>query len=160
MKAIVSIWDDERKRVRHDFKLDVELRYKSDLSIVNYWFWVEGRCPYDGEKLTFNLVWDGELSKQLENEIDRISQDIETYTNREIEWFLAKISTLIKYYDDIPSETGKAGYCVHFAPTEYYEEEELKEMGVDIADILTVESGVATVDINDVVKELIDEMKG
>jgi hypothetical protein len=154
MKATVTIWNDEEKTVE-DIEIDVELQYWSDYGTTNYWFWLEGKCPYDGENLSFAFVWDGVLSKRLEEEIDKISQDFETYTNEEIKHFLARISTVIKYYDEFPTETERAGNCVHFAPTEYYEFEDEDEPYIS-----EVENGVATVDINDVIQELIDEMKG
>jgi hypothetical protein len=159
VKAWITIWNDEKKEVEHGVELDVRLEYYYDWT-HKFWFWLEGKCPYCGEKVGFDLIAEGDVSKSLEEEIEEIAQDEEHYTEGEIKDFLKKVETIVKYYTDYPSETEPAGKCIHFNPSEYYSEKEFEEMGVDMSDVLVVESGVATVDINDVIRILIDEMKG
>jgi hypothetical protein len=157
---VLNIWNDEKKEVEHDIQLNTDLVMDYDTYWEgNIWFWLEGKCPYCGEEIRLDLIAEGKISKSLDEEIEKIAQDEEHYTKEEIKDFLNRVETIVRYYTGYPSEAIPAGKCVHFNPSEYYSEEEFENMGVDILDILEVENGVATVDINDVIQVLIDEMK-
>jgi hypothetical protein len=156
---VLNIWNDEKKEVEHDIEIDADLVIDYDWK-DNIWFWLEGECPYCGGKIILDLIAKGNISKSLDEEIERIARDEENYTKEEIEDFLNRIETLVRFYTGWPSEAiSPAGECIHFNPSEYYSEEEFENMGVDILDVLEVKDGVAIVDINDVVQIFIDKMK-
>jgi len=151
------IWNNEKKKVER-VKLDLDFVCE-DLPWGEIEFSLRGKCPFDGKKVIFYLVWKGRLSKRLEKEVEKIIQDTKHYTHREIKEFKEKFYTIIDGYGGFPDDTDKTAYCVHFAPTRYYSEEELENMRVDFRDIDAVEGEVAIVNINNVIQELVNEMK-
>jgi len=152
MKAIVTLWNDNEKTVE-DVELEVKLTVMHTEPPSWYWFGLAGKCPYDGEKLYFEPIIEGSLSREVSEKIKKITHDEVHYTEEEIKDFEKRLSDL-KHYLEFPNETTPAGKCIHFYPSEYYRFEDDDEMYIS-----EVESGIATVNINDVVQALIDEMK-
>jgi len=160
MKAKVLIWNNKKKTVER-LKLDLNLTCEifSIDKYKEYRFFLKGKCPFDNKKTIFFLVAEKKLSQTLEKEIEKIIKDTKHYARIEIKDFKEKIDTIIDYYRDFPEMDEEASLCIHFAPRRYYSEEKLIDMGIDIRDIDAVESGVAIVNINDVIRELVNEMK-
>jgi hypothetical protein len=156
IKGKVTIFDDSEKKVIYDYEIDdLKLRVYSDN--LGYKFWLGGVCPFDGKTILLSIVHDGKLSKDLRKDIKDIRLFKKNFLFDEFDEDDDVYSQLIKYYNDYPYETDIAGLCVHFNPYKYYDEEDFENWGVDSEDINSVESGVAYVSLDDLIRDLLSQ---
>ena len=148
MKIQVKYYNDIKKKVEEieieGSLVDIYVSFPYD----SFEYVVEAKCPFDGSTLVFDLVLENELNKNTQELISEIKELGKKYISDDFDKEIEElIDNLILHYSDCPTETNNAGICIHFYPSEY-----------DIRvtpEILEVEAGIAWVDVNEVVKEIL-----
>jgi len=148
-KGIVMYYNPTTDKVE-EMKIEAELTWDVD-DVGKIYFWAISKCPFDNSPLTFDIVYEGEIDKELLKVIKNAELVEKEFTN--LTTISEYIDTLLNYYDEPPSETGPADNCIHFNPREYLEDAEDRD---DYIDLLEVEEGIIYVDVNDILKALVD----
>jgi hypothetical protein len=141
MNGRVLYYDPAEKKVK-EMEIELELKEQYE-SVTGWYFWAEGRCPFDNEHLSFDIVLEDDLSAEVYQKVR------ESGSKRLKEM----VDDLLYYHKEPPSETSLAGYCIHFSPRGY-------EGFVEESEILVVQSGLAFVDADEVVRALLEEKLG
>jgi len=160
MKGRISYFDDRDNKIK-EMMLDLELATRW-ARVTGWWIWAEGKCPFDGTPLSFDIVTDKRLSSDMRRMIKEVAELKEEYIRDGAGKELREmIDEILWRYSEFPTETVVAGECIHFNPTKYMDEEEEEEIGIE--ELLGVETGVASVDEDEIVKEILkselDEME-
>jgi len=153
MKGLVSYYDDRDGKVK-EMVLELKLETWWDDDTGWWLIWVEGKCPFDGTSISFDIVTDKGLSSDMRRMIKEVAELEEKYIEEgEGKKLKEMIDDILWRYSEFPRETEVAGVCIHFNPRKYMDEEEEEEVGVE--ELVKVEDGVASVDEDEIVKEIL-----
>jgi hypothetical protein len=152
MKGAVDYYDDREGKIK-EMKIELELGTWWD-EVTGWLIWAEGKCPFDGTPLSFDVITDEELSSDVRRMIKEIAELKEDYVKEGSgEELQEMINDVLWRYSEFPTETEVAGKCIHFNPRKYLDEEEEEEIGE--WELAKAEAGVAIVDGDEVVKEIL-----